>query len=215
MSELHFNMGTKERKQRELEQRKKLIIEKSKELFFLKGFSKVTIQDICDAIEYGKSAVYNLFESKEEIYGYVYIEAAKILADLTNKIDIENTNPANTFFVVTNQIFNFYKDYTPYYKALFFFDSNHMACEQMPEEILTIKHAQKERAMQPVRSILNRGINEGIIKPVDVDQVINTYFASLLGIINSFITENPRHELEILAKMMQNHAEIYDKGLMN
>ena len=207
-------MGTKERKQRELEQRKELIIEKSKELFFLKGFSKVTIQDICDTIEYGKSAVYNLFESKEEIYGHVYIEAVKILADLTNEIDVDNADAANTFAITTEQIYKFYKEYTPYYKALFFFDSNHMACEQIPEEILKRKYAEKERAMQPVRFLLNKGINKGVLKPIDVDQVINTYFASLLGIINSFVVENPKNELDLLAAMMQNHAEIYDKGLM-
>ncbi|HYX06958.1 MAG TPA: TetR/AcrR family transcriptional regulator, partial [Bacteroidales bacterium] len=147
-------MGTKERKQRELEQRKKLIIEKSKELFFIKGFSKVTIQDICDAVEYGKSAVYNIFDSKEEIYGYVYIEAVKILADLTNEINVKNANAANTFSIATEQIFKFYKKYTPYYKALFFFDSNHMAVEQIPEKILKIKYDEKERAMQPVRALL-------------------------------------------------------------
>lgn len=208
-----YQMGAKERKQRELEDRKRLIVEKSKELFFLKGFSKVTIQDICDAIEYGKSAVYNLFESKEEIYGYVYIEAVKILADLTNQIDVETADSSNTFGIVTKQIFEFYKEYTPYYKALFFFDSNHMGCELIPEKILKIKYAEKERAMTPVRSLLYKGINNKILSPVNVDQIIDTYFASLLGIINSFVSENKNADLDILEATMMNHAKIYDKGM--
>ena len=206
-------MGTKERKQRELENRKQFIIEKSKELFFQKGFSNVTIQDICDAIEYGRSAVYNLFESKEEIYGYVYIEAVKILADLLNEIEIEKVNPAMTFAVATKQIFKFYSDYTPYYKALFFFDTNHLACDQIPERILKVKYSEKERAMKPVRYLLNLGIKKGVFKNINVDNVINTYFASILGIINMFVTEEMLG-FEKLGAVLDYHAQIYDQGLM-
>ncbi len=208
-------MGTKERKQRELEQRKLFIIEKSKELFFSKGFSNVTIQDICDVIEYGKSTVYNLFESKEEIYGYVYVEAVKILADLLNEIDIDKTSPEHTFETATKQIFLFYKNYRPYYKALFFFGSNHLTTHQIPEKILAAKYKERDRAMIPVRELLNRGISEKLLKKVDTGQVIETYFDSLLGIINSFIIEDETRKPELLYNILQNHAKIYDYGLLS
>ena len=83
----------------------------------------------------------------------------------------------------------------------------------IPEKILKIKYAEKERAMIPVRSLLNKGINNKILSPINVDQIIDTYFASLLGIINSFVSENKDADLKILEATMINHAKIYDKGM--
>ncbi len=206
-------MGTRERKQREMNQRKRLIIEKSKELFFSRDFSSVTIQDICNAIEYGRSAVYNLFKSKEEIYGHIYVEAVRILADLLGTIDVDGTDPEDMFRVATGQVFTFFKDYRPYYNAVFFFDSNHLACRQIPPDLLTAKYAQKERAMSPVRVLLNRGAESGVLKDVDADRIIEVYFASILGIINSFVAENGVEDLDTLSAMLQQHADIYGYGL--
>jgi AcrR family transcriptional regulator len=116
--------------------RKQLILEKSKELFFLHGFNNVSIQDICSAIEYGRSAVYSIFASKEEIYGYVYVEAVKILADLINTLDITGQASQSAFVMLTDKVFLFYKEYRPYYMALFFFDSNHVACAKIPPYLI-------------------------------------------------------------------------------
>lgn|GEM_PF-1102033 len=206
-------IGTKERKQRELEERKTFIIEKSKELFFSRGFNNVSIQDICEAIEYGRSAVYNLFSSKEEIYGHIYVEAVKILADLLNTIDIINTDSTCTFEISTDKIFKFYSDYNPYYMALFFFDSNHVACTKIPEHIIEMKHKEKQRAMIPIQRLLRKGIEEKIFLDFNVDHAINTYFISVLGIINNSITQSPTGNSEDLRNTLMEHAKIYERGL--
>ena len=47
-------MGVKERKLRELETRKNLILDTAKELFAEKGFNNVTMEDIATVIEFSK-----------------------------------------------------------------------------------------------------------------------------------------------------------------
>lgn len=209
-----FNIGTKERKQRELAKRKQLILDKSKELFFLKGFRNVSIQDICDAVEYGRSTVYSLFESKEEIYGYVYVEAVKILGDLINTVDISTADPGRTYLIFTEQVFRFYHEYNPYYKALLFFDYNHVAHTKIPEYLLKMKLKEKERCVAPVRELLKRGIKEGILRDFDIDYVIDTYFASQVGIINMFVIEKHNVEPDKLRDILLKHAEIFGRGLL-
>ncbi|MBU0971484.1 MAG: TetR/AcrR family transcriptional regulator [Proteobacteria bacterium] len=208
-----IKIGSKERIQRELADRKQLIIEKSKELFFSRGFDNVSIQDICDAIEYGKSAVYNLFESKEEIYGFVFVEAVQILADLLNEVDASTVDLEDPLTEFTAKIYCFFKEYKPYYTALFFFDFNHRALLKIPDHIIRQKHLERERGAQPVYMVLNNGIETGVLRPFDIQEMINTYFASLLGIINTFIIDQQDADPEALREIMIRHAKIYGRGM--
>lgn len=73
-------MGLLERRGKEKDSRKKLILKSARTLFFEKGFSKVTVDEIAKNSELGKGSIYLYFKSKEEIY-------AQILLD-----DIDNFN---------------------------------------------------------------------------------------------------------------------------
>ena len=61
-------MGTRERKEREFETRRRLILDKAMDLFQKNSFAGVTLDDIASAIEFSKGTIYNHFGSKEEIY---------------------------------------------------------------------------------------------------------------------------------------------------
>ncbi len=206
-------MGTRERKERELAERKQLIIDKSKELFFEHGFNNVSVSDICKAVEYGQSAIYSIFSSKEEIYGYIYVEAMVILANHINTIDIESVDLKHPLRDFTIQIFNFYENFNPYYTALFFLDSNHVALSKIPLYLIEQKYKEKERAMIPVRKVINSGIVNNILRVMDVDRVIFTYFSAILGIINTFLIENMEPDNKELRGIIFEFAEIFEQGL--
>lgn len=210
---MEISIGTKERKERELLQRKQLILEKSKELFFSKGFNQVSIKDICDAIEYGRSAIYKLFDSKEEIYGYIYVEGIKILADILTEIEIDDSDPITVIKDFTEGIFTFFSEYYNYYKAIFYFDSNHVAFSKIPEELITKKLKERERGVLPIREILVRGIDSGLLKSFDADNLINTYFYSISGILNHYIAYEDQISLETVHESIISHAEIFGAGL--
>ncbi len=103
-------MGTKERKQRQMEKREQLILKKAKELFFARDFQSVSIQDICDAVEYGRSVIYSHFESKEEIYGHIYIEAIQIIGELMKDINPDSEDIDWEFLRCADVFFRFYRD---------------------------------------------------------------------------------------------------------
>lgn len=60
-------MGTAERKAKEKEELKKLILQAAKKLFAEKGIEQTTIRNIADAIEYSVGTVYVYFKDKKEI----------------------------------------------------------------------------------------------------------------------------------------------------
>jgi AcrR family transcriptional regulator len=71
-------VGLLERRVKEKDSRKKLILRSARSLFFKKGFNKVTVDEIAKSAELGKGSIYLYFDSKEEIYAQI------LLSDIDN-----------------------------------------------------------------------------------------------------------------------------------
>jgi AcrR family transcriptional regulator len=69
-------MGIQERKNREKEERKAVILSKTKALILEHGIDALSMQDIADAAELSKATLYLYFQSKEVILGELLDEAA-------------------------------------------------------------------------------------------------------------------------------------------
>jgi len=67
-------MGIEERKQRERESRRSLILSTAKRLFFRDGFQSVTVEKIAREAELAKGSIYLHFRSKEEIYTQILLK---------------------------------------------------------------------------------------------------------------------------------------------
>ena len=61
-------MATSDRRQREREQRRKEIIDAAEALFYQKGFDKVSMDEIAEAVEVSKGALYLHFKNKDSLY---------------------------------------------------------------------------------------------------------------------------------------------------
>jgi AcrR family transcriptional regulator len=69
-------LGIIERKTREKEKRRSLILEKAKELILERGIPSLNMQDIADAAELSKATLYLYFQSKEAILVEILEDAA-------------------------------------------------------------------------------------------------------------------------------------------
>jgi AcrR family transcriptional regulator len=66
-------MGLLERREKEKDGRRKLILEAARTLFLAKGFKNVTVDEIAKFSELGKGSIYLYFISKEEIYAQILL----------------------------------------------------------------------------------------------------------------------------------------------
>lgn len=60
-------MGIIERKEREREERRKLVLDAAQKLFLANGYEKVSIRNIADEIEYSPATIYLYFKDKNEL----------------------------------------------------------------------------------------------------------------------------------------------------
>lgn len=61
-------MGIIERKEREREEMRKLILEGAQKLFLTNGFDKVSIRNIADEIEYSPATIYLYYKDKNDLF---------------------------------------------------------------------------------------------------------------------------------------------------
>lgn len=67
-------MGIQERKRRERKRRRHQIMVAAKEVFFIKGFTKTTMEDIAREAELSPGTLYLYFKNKDELYASLSVE---------------------------------------------------------------------------------------------------------------------------------------------
>lgn len=72
-------MAIEDRKQREKEQMRKLILDAAKEIFLEKGYYQTSIRNIADKIEYSPGTIYLYFKEKDEIFYNLHNESFGML----------------------------------------------------------------------------------------------------------------------------------------
>jgi AcrR family transcriptional regulator len=66
-------MGLLERREKEKDNRRMVILKSARKLFFAKGFKNVTVDEIAKFSELGKGSIYLYFSSKEEICAQILL----------------------------------------------------------------------------------------------------------------------------------------------
>lgn len=205
-------MNTIVRRKKNLEQRKQLILNKSRELFFDKGYNKVTIQDICKAIEYGRSAIYNIFKSKEEIYAHIKLEGLSILGEI-----LENRAEATPGFDEQMQIFRqalveFANDDFPYYRAMFLqMESPH---DRIPEEFQQQLDSKIEQFSRPILDLFRNGIQKGDLLDEPVQETFFVFWSSMVGIINAILLHERTPATETRKEMIENRTNLFVRSFL-
>jgi AcrR family transcriptional regulator len=82
-------MGIADRKQREKEERRTLILKRAKDLILERGVDSLSMQEIADSAELSKATLYLYFPGKEAILAAILEEAARTFIDYAQ----ERTSP--------------------------------------------------------------------------------------------------------------------------
>ena len=116
-------MGIRERKQRDIEKRRHLILDTARRLFHRKGFSGVTVDDIALEIEFSKGTIYSHFASKEEIFGQILLEHLIILAGYLKEAAATSATREDGVRRALETYLRFYDQHREYGQLLFFADA--------------------------------------------------------------------------------------------
>lgn len=105
-------MGTKERKEREKEQRKQAILDAAESVFFSKGFLAATVDDIAAEAELSKGAIYLYFPGKEDIAAAIVLRAIRLLNSAFSRASASETVGLKKIEAIGRAFVRFFREHT-------------------------------------------------------------------------------------------------------
>ncbi len=202
-------------KKKRLEERKRLILRKSRDLFLRRGYENVSIREICEAVGYGKSAIYAHFSGKEEIYAHIKLEGLRILADLLADIKPSAKQIRREFIRCARLFCDFYRNHGRHYRALFLVRRGDFSSDN--PELQAAIETETSRAATPLLLLLEHAAAQKEIQvsatPQELAYIVRLYSTSMVGIINSFILHGEEDDPQAVERACVEHAGIYFTGL--
>jgi AcrR family transcriptional regulator len=206
-------VGLLERRGKEKDNRKKLILKSARTLFFKKGFNNVTVDEIAKSSELGKGSIYLYFNSKEEIYAQillndiedfnqqvsVLLNKKKIAADLL----VEFSNIYVDFFFNDGELFRILMTYMLQPAKM-------NLTEKLNSQILTAN----ARSIDVIGKILKLGVSSKEFSAnINIKQNQNAIWGLLNGIISLYIfSGSPIKRRERINSTIKLALEVFIKG---
>ncbi|MGA2386376.1 MAG: TetR/AcrR family transcriptional regulator [Candidatus Bathyarchaeia archaeon] len=156
-------MLTQQRREKEKEQRRNLILDAAQTLFFSKNYSEITIEEIADKAQLAKGTLYTYFKSKEALYSAVALRGAHIMNEMFKDAADRNQSGLEKAFAIGQAYYEFYKRHPHYFHVL-------VEAENLPvarsddinaAELIRVSCENLETVLNAVVT----GIKDGSIKP--------------------------------------------------
>jgi len=176
-------MPVVQRRIREKEVRRRQILDAAREIFFEKGFEKTTVDDIAQATELSKGAIYLYFPSKEEIYICLMTEGAAILYNMLKKaVDVDL--PADTLLRrLGHSYYSFYRDYPNYFRMMFLYYSSQEIHSKVTKDLNCKCEEQAKKSLMLVAEVVQKGVDDHLFKACNPWDYALMTWAGINGII--------------------------------
>jgi len=207
-------VGLLERRVKEKDSRKKLILRSARSLFFKKGFNKVTVDEIAKSAELGKGSIYLYFDSKEEIYAQI------LLSDIDNfnrrvSVLLEKGSSATDLLTEFSYIYiDFFLNDVELFRILMAYMLQ-PAKMNLPEKLNAQILNANASSINVIGQILQLGVDsKEFSAEVNIKQNQNALWGLLNGIISLYIFSGAQTKRKERIYSTTNLAlEIFIKGL--
>jgi AcrR family transcriptional regulator len=178
-------VGTKERREREKQERRRQILDCARKLFWENGFNGTTMPGIAEACELAPGTLYLYFPSKDALYVELLVEGYQpLLERLRKAAEAEEGTPRAQAEAVIDAFLGYARECPEYFDIIFFVlqrEGSGARHALMDEEQLKRLESQEEACKAVAAEVLGRTANG--ISPDDAKPVVNAVWSMLAGVV--------------------------------
>ncbi|HEX3025469.1 MAG TPA: TetR/AcrR family transcriptional regulator, partial [Chitinophagaceae bacterium] len=196
-------MGIVERKEKQKQDIKKMILDASMKLFVEEGFDNVTIRKIADLIEYSPTTVYLYFKDKDEIFFQLSQVGFEKMLELNQNLTTI-ANPLMRLYKMGENYIHFGMSNPEFYDVMFI-QRAPMDCIRKMEEL---EWSAGNAAIENLKELLKECMDKGLIQKASVEVVAMAIWGLVHGMVSLVIRDRLDHinkkvtSKEHLTKMM-------------
>lgn len=178
-------MGTKDRKEREREELKGLILKAAREIFLEKGYDQTSIRNIADRIEYSPGTIYLYFKDKDTIFHALQQEGFQLLKQQIAVLQAVK-DPFERLMAMGRIYLDFAMECADYYDLMFVI--------RAPMNVLKEDDCWDEgqSAFDLLIHVVQECMQQGRFKGHDVEELSYVIWATLHGMATIAIRERRR-----------------------
>jgi AcrR family transcriptional regulator len=177
-------MGITERKEKQKQDIKRMILDASVKLFVEEGFEHVTMRKIADLIEYSPTTVYLYFKDKNEIFFHLHqMGFEKMLVMNQHLADIKN--PLMRLYKMGENYIDFGMKNPEFYDIMFIQRAPMAALEEMEE----CNWSLGDSALGALKNLLKECMDKGLIQKAPVEAAAMAIWSMVHGLVSLTIRD--------------------------
>lgn len=157
-------------------------LEVARNLFFEKGYSGTTIEEIARTAGFSKRTVYLYFKNKDELFITVGEEGIILIREQLEAIPVHEQPVEKSMADVLEIYLKFAKDY-PHYFRIIFKEATPEMIRSIPEDLRRRLEEHEKACLGVPVAIAEKARKEGIIGDVDPWEVAAAFWGAATGII--------------------------------
>jgi len=171
------------RKEREYQLRRELIIDVAEQLFYKKGYENVTLGDIAKAADYTKKTLYSYITGKGELYLEVYCRGLeKRRAFIEGAMDLAETG-LDKIRTLGTAYFGFFEKNPQMLLLVQYFDYRGIEYDKVEQEVVDKFISINKEANECHLAAFKLGIEDGSIDPQIQSEIVYSQFILCLRTI--------------------------------
>ena len=183
-------MSTRARTLEDKEQRKRLILDAARELFFTRGYRDTTIERITERAGVSTGTFYLYFKSKPEIYMALYADGIDIFRAMAEEaISWPGMSAIARLSAIAHAYYRFYTNHTEYFEILAFI---HMYQAELKErsDMSALLDRKAIELLKIIEAVIQGGIDRGELTPMDTWKATNVLWGLMDGLVMLAEREN-------------------------
>lgn len=195
-------MGTEERKKREREHRKNVIIDAAETIIFSKGIEHATMKEIAREAELSKGTLYLYFKNKNELYIAIAKRGSDYLNRQFTKVFAGNHTGIELIRMIGETYLDFVRENPDYFYAFQYYESLYDVKELKESEIAETCEKNRREALNYMVRALQIGMQDGTINDsYDPRQLAVMLWSSTRGITTISHMKKVGHYFKVLDDM--------------
>jgi AcrR family transcriptional regulator len=206
-------MGVTERRAREKEALRQSILDAASELVVEQGHQNLSIRKIAEKIEYAPSTIYLYFEDKYEILASICIDVFEQLSERLEELRRTERGPLQVLKRGLRCYVDFGLANPSHYMVTFLTPWPDLPADHPAAQMGTDKAA--VRAYDYLRRAIERGIEEGLIKPGDANMMAQATWLAVHGLTSGIICmgADPQFPWVSREKLIEGQLDLLIAGL--
>ncbi|NUQ82905.1 MAG: TetR/AcrR family transcriptional regulator [Bacteroidetes bacterium] len=173
-------MGIAERKDRERQEMKSLILQAATRMFIEEGYEKTSLRKIAEQIEYSPATIYLYYADKDELFFAIHDEAFKHFFETMYGLD-SVTDPFERLVQLGQRYIDFSMKNPELYDLMFLMEAP-MKSQQVCEE-----WGHGDRSWEALYQIISECIAAGYFKSGDALNISRLVFSFMHGLMTVYI----------------------------